>query len=272
MKQVGVALLAAFLFFISAKIVFAAAPVILSYPQEQLHLDIPFSISATMSGLSSNAVYRLRIALSKPGTTSYFGSTFNGSNWYNGLPSPITYANFFSITTDGGGVWAGDMQGKIELTDTNFSGESGPYDLKIGRYTQNGSTATWSNIVSVNIIAPTFTPTPVMQKSPTVSHSSPAPTQTPVPTVPQLVTSSVQKNSFITQQLYPTAHFSKEIVLSASVSATSTPSAKPSSMQKVKGVAENRFPILFVVGGIMLVISGASMVFFVRKKIKKESM
>src|SRR5258708_7813941 len=79
---------------------FASAPIILSFSQQQLYLDIPVTFTATMSGLTANAAYRLRIAFAKPGSTHYFGSTFNGSAWYDGLPSPINYANFLTITSN----------------------------------------------------------------------------------------------------------------------------------------------------------------------------
>lgn len=70
--------------------VFAAAPTISNVPSS-VNIDEAFSISVNMSGLSDNTVYRLRVALSPSGTTNYFGSTYNGTDWYNGTPSPIDY-------------------------------------------------------------------------------------------------------------------------------------------------------------------------------------
>ncbi len=127
-----------------------------------------------MSGLSNNTIYRLRIALASPGTNDYFGSTFNGSNWYNGLPSPINYSNFLSITTDNNGSWSGTIQGKVESADPNFSGTSATYDLKVARYTETGSSATWSNILQITVIAPSPSPSPTVTPfpSPTPSPAS----------------------------------------------------------------------------------------------------
>jgi len=152
----------------------------LSYP-DTITIDNSFSIQATMSGLSKNTIYRIRMVLAQMGTGDYFGSTYNGTDWYNGTPSPIDYSKFLSITTDQSGSWGGEILGKFESADPNYKNVgSGNYDLKIGRYTESGSTATWSNIVQVSLIAPvpTSTPTPIPTSTPT-----PIPTSTPVPTL-----------------------------------------------------------------------------------------
>jgi len=165
------------LFFFGANFAFAAAPTISNVPSS-INTDNEFSISTALSGLSNNTVYRLRLALATAGTNNYFGSTFNGSSYYNGTPSPINYANFLSITTDGAGSWSGTVRGKVETSDPNFSGISGIYDLKVGRYTETGTSATWSNILQIAVNAPS--PTPSASPTPSPSPSlSPTPTATP---------------------------------------------------------------------------------------------
>ncbi|MEK7450897.1 MAG: hypothetical protein AAB662_03115, partial [Patescibacteria group bacterium] len=162
-----IALIAFLLFlfcFSFVKPAFATAPSITAYPTGTISLDTSFTVTATMSGLSKNAVYRLRVALAQPGTTTYFGSTFDGTNWHYGS---INDGNYTSATTDNNGAWGGDIQGKIDSDDPNFTAGAGIYDLKIGRYTQTGSTATWSNIVSVDIAIPPPTPTPTDTPTPT---------------------------------------------------------------------------------------------------------
>src|SRR5579859_3747309 len=171
---------------------YATAPQVTASPSGTIHLDEPFTISATMSGLSKNAVYRLRIAIAEPGTTNYFGSTWNGNSWYNGTPSPITYAYFLSITTDTNGSWFGDIQGRIDPDDPNFTSGSGVYDLKIGRYTQTGSSATWSDTLPLMVFVPEPTPlppTPVPTQVPTAIPTQWHPTaflKTPFPTAKPL--------------------------------------------------------------------------------------
>lgn len=166
-------------FFSPKKSVFANAPAITAYPSEALSLDTSFTVTATMSGLSKSATYRLRIAIAQSGTSNYFGSTYDGANWHMGS---IADGNFLSITTDGNGAWGGNIQGKIDSDDPNFTTGGGTYDLKIGRYTQTGSTATWSDLENIIIVMPpTSIPTNTPTQSPT-STSTPAPTSRPTPT------------------------------------------------------------------------------------------
>lgn len=173
-----------FLFF-GARIAFAVAPSITNAPST-INTDTAFSLTTTMSGLSSNTVYRLRIALALPGTSNYFGSTFNNTGWYNGTPSPINYSNFLSITTDSTGSWSGNVQGKVESSDPNFSGSSATYDLKIGRYTETGTSPTWSSPLPIALVIPSPTPT-----------STPTPSPTPTPAPSPTPTTSPNSSSFI---------------------------------------------------------------------------
>jgi hypothetical protein len=169
------------IFFAYPEVTYSAAPTISS--PSTVNLDESFTIQASMSGLSKTSVYRLRIALSKPSISTYFGSTYNGADWYNGTPSPIDYSKYLSVTTEEDGSWSGDLMGKVESGDPKYENiGTSTYDLKIGRYTQNGSTATWSNIIQVtlNAIAPTPTPTPTPTSTPSNNPTSAkAPTQSP---------------------------------------------------------------------------------------------
>src|SRR4030042_6615499 len=81
--------------------VFATLPEITLYPTTIL-VEREYVVEATMSGLSKEGIYRLRLVLAEPGTSKYFGSTWNESRWYNGYndaPSPIDYKQFYTITT-----------------------------------------------------------------------------------------------------------------------------------------------------------------------------
>lgn len=177
-----------FLFYSSlVKSVFAVPPSITAFPSGTVSLDTAFTVTATMSGLSKSATYRLRIAIAQPETFNYFGSTYDGTTWHMGS---IADGNFVNITTDAIGVWGGDIQGKIDSDDPNFTTGSGTYDLKIGRYTQTGITPTWSNLVSITIAVPP-TPTPTNTPTPTSPPTAtPTPTKIPTPTpVPNTPTS-----------------------------------------------------------------------------------
>lgn len=178
----------------SEKPTLASPPVIVSSPQ-YIKVDSEFTITATMSGLKKNTVYRLRIALSKPDSHGYFGST----EGYNGTPSPIDYSKFKSITTDNEGSWNGEVKGKVENSDPNYKDkELKSFDLKLGRYTENGTSATWSEIVNINLEnpnLPTPTPAPAQKPKPTpVKTESPAKvtqipiiTSAPTPKIEQII-------------------------------------------------------------------------------------
>ena len=186
--------------------VFATAPVITAYPTDTLSLDIPFTVTATMSGLTKSTTYRLRVAVAQSGTSNYFGSTYDGGAWHSGS---ITDGNFVNVVTDGNGSWGGDIRGKIDSNDPNFTTGSGTYDLKIGRYTQTGTTATWSDPVSITVIVPP-TPTPALTPTPTptpMPTSAPTPTPTPTPT----------KTPILGSTIIPTSTPASEQPVSASV-------------------------------------------------------
>lgn len=256
LPQLFVLFLFSLSFFVSQA--FATAPQITAFPFGDISLNQSFTISSTMSGLSKNSIYKMRIVFAPTGTSNYFGSTWNGSSWYNGTPSPINYSNFLSITTDGTGAWWGDVQGEIDPDDPNFTTGSGTYDLKIGRYTQTGSTATWSNIVSASIVLPP-TPTP----SPTT-----IPTDTPVlvtPTARPIATATLKPANTPTLSipssiisLSPTDISSFGAVLGTMSADTPTRENRPTFVAAEadhKETIVNPLPLIFILGGFGLLAS-----------------
>lgn len=246
-----------FSFFVNPTNTFASAPSIQTYP-DTINIDTSFTIQATMDGLSNNSIYRLRIVLAAPGTSNYFGSTYSGTNWYNGTPSPIDYSKFLTITTDSAGAWSGNIEGKVEANDPNYSGGPGTYDLKIGRYTQSGSSATWSEIKQVNFIAPTPTPTPTPTSKPTPTPTkspTPTPTKTPTPTPTKAVTKTpTPKSSKIS---------SKSVMGASDKSEEKTPTATP---KPKKSSAPSILPLFAIIGGSILLLVCAILVYFKMEK------
>lgn len=242
-----------FIFVFSSTNVFATSPQIFSYPNNTIGLDQAFVISATMSGLSKTSLYRLRIALAQTGTSNYFGSTWNGSYWYNGTPSPINYADFLSITTDSTGAWWGDIQGEIDANDPNFTTGSGTYDLKVGRYTQTGTSATWSDPVSVVVSIP---PQPTDTPAPLTATPTPI---TPTPT-PRSINSPISKPSVTSIKNTPTSMFTAEISTFGAVLGTGSAisPAKANTPTLVAAVADHKetkielLPILLILAGFGL--------------------
>ncbi len=249
------------LFFILLPQSFAVAPSIITSPSSII-VDTPFTVSATMSGLSANAIYHLRLAFALPGSSNYFGSTFNGTNFYNGTPSPINYANFYSITTDSAGGWFGNIQGQVESSDPNFTKGNGSYDLKIGRYTQNGTTATWSKPpVAITVVGASSIPSPSPSPTKTPTKKSPAKSPTKAPATPaptQKISSSIPSS----EQVLSTA-ISPKINIPTSVLGQSTKSAAATSSSKVNNTKKevkvlgnnqnNIFKILIGVGGLFVI-------------------
>lgn len=234
----------------------AVAPSIISFPSSAVSIDIPFTITATTSGLGANTTYRFRIALAMPGTSNYFGSTYNGAGWYDGLPSPIDYSQYLTVQTDNNGSWAGEVLGEVQTSDTNFPGLSGTYDLKIGRYTATGTSATWSNIVSLTIIAPTPSPSLIPTNSPTAT-SVPAPTNTQKQTNPttKIYYFPTSQAKISSETLSPTKWASLSGVLGiASSDASMTASFSAGQKQIVNAVNEKRFPF-FLLGGSIIILS-----------------
>lgn len=273
LKRLIYSFLVLFLFIFPSR-VFAAAPNITSYPSS-INIDTSFKLNVEMTGLSSNTLYRLRIVLASTGTSNYFGSTFNGTDWYNGTPSPIDYSKFLTITTDANGEWQGEITGKVESSDSNYNGIGpGTYDLKVGRYTQSGSTATWSNVVQTSLLAPTATPipssTPTPIKTPTPTPTPKVPTKTPTPTLSKAATSTPTKKPTVSKE--PTEVPDPTAVLGARDSADDTSSSDTESKNDetlVKGTSAEGISlgtILIILGGLFLVACGGVVYWEKRKK------
>lgn len=281
MKTKALVFVAIFLFYLTLKYsVSAAAPVILSAPSS-IGTDSQFTLTATMSGLSKGAIYRLRIVLAQPNTTNYFGSTNNGTDWYSGIPSPINYSKFLSITTDKDGSWNGEILGKFESGDSNYKNTgSGLYDLKFGRYTENGSTATWSNIISVNLAAPSATPTNIPTPKSIATNtptSKPQNTNTPFPT--KSPTPFKNQSSTIAQVSNNTPVQSQDVkeVLGNNIkpSVTNYEKSKQKLTNEVLSATNSTVvpKILIILGTIFLLLCGIviSYPFIQRKIIEKKS-
>lgn len=241
---------------------FASAPQISSFPTGTLQINQEFTVSATMSGLSKNTIYRLRIAIAN--ASNYFGSTWNGTNWYNGTPSPIDYANFLSITTDNTGAWWGDILGEIDGSDPNMPTDSGNYDLKVGRYTASGTSATWSDAVSVAIVFPTPTSIPA-----TPTNTPIPPTNTPLPKIPtatpitkiMLTTPTVALNAYANEASFGA------VLGTQSASPTKKETPTPSVMHQQNSQEKNNLlALIMLIAGFCLLAGCGILVFLQTEK------
>jgi len=130
---------------------FASAPSQITEVQE-------FEVDVNITSLTQDTPYFLRAVFYQPSTTNYFGYTWNGSDWYNGTPSPIDHIKFLSIQRDSSGNWSGKLKVKPDPTSGKYAGP-GLYEFKIGRYTSAGSLSWSSTVTQIQIIQSAQTPT-----------------------------------------------------------------------------------------------------------------
>lgn len=250
--RIKLLILTIFLFF-GFRPVFAVSVTISNVPAEVT--DQPFSLDVSVAGVQSGTNY-LRANLFPTGTTKYFGYTFNGTSFIKSSD----YSQYFPITIDSSGTWTGTIQAKLDSGSSYFNG-AGTYSLKVRRYTQSGSSYTWSNeiTVAVNFSLPTPSPSPSPTPTPTLSpspKSSPASKKTTNTTSSTPTTSATPINSPATPEVKsilskPTA-VPKISYPIASVAAAAT-SASPSASPEVKSSKQINF-LPWV--GLILILAG----------------
>ena len=135
----------------------------------------PLTVSVTLSNLEPNTQFYLKGAFYKEGSSNYFGFTQLDNNW---IKNASTYNTQYPITTDQSGSWQGNIIVRNDPTDSGYPG-TGDYQLKVGRYTSDGSGPIWSNSLSIKLEAKKITATTTTTTS-TVTPP-PAPQETPTP-------------------------------------------------------------------------------------------
>lgn len=225
--------------------------------------DQPFKIDVSVVGAQAGTNY-LRANLFPSDTTKYFGYTYNGTSFVNGSD----YSQYFPITIDSSSGWTGTIQAKLDSDSSYFNG-SGTYSLKVRRYTQSGSSYTWSNEISLNVIFATPTPSPT--PSPTAT-ATPSPSSSPVSTSKTKSTASKSSSPSLTPSAHTTPSpspqsriitttgtksLSKTNYQVASVAAT-TASASPASVEVKSQKKVNPLPWI---GGILLILGIGSLIF-----------
>lgn len=218
----------------------ATPPAAANFPSE-IKINEEFNLNISMSGLSANTIYRLRIAFFTEGETKYFGETWNGSSWYAG-ESPINYQQYLGIATDETGFWAGDLKGRISYNIPNFTNTLGQYKCKIGRYTQTGSTATWSNEDYQVLISDSSPPTPTSLPTPSIT---PTPTSVlPTPTITSTPTKTPTITSTLTPTKTPTPSKTPTPTLTSTPSKTPTPVNITAALSSSVSLTLTRSPLI----------------------------
>lgn len=138
---------------------FAAFSVENITPTEITSPDQELTLFVTASNLSSSTQY-LQAAITKDGQSNYFGFTQNNSgNWVQYQSSPDL--NSLLAFTPVGGNWNGEVQAKIDTSDSGFAGP-GTYQIKLLKYISSSGTSSNSLPLTINIVSsqPTLPPTP----------------------------------------------------------------------------------------------------------------
>ena len=239
--------------------------------------DQPFNIDVVVSGAQANTTNYLRANLFPTGTTKYFGFTFNGSAFANSSD----YSQYPSINIDSSGSWTGSIQAKLDSDSSYYSGP-GNYSLKVRRYTQSGSSYTWSNEATLAVDLPTPSPTPTLTPTPTPTPT-PSPTPKPSATSTPSVSSSVSKTKTTTPTFSPTptptllpspssVKIATKITTSlptvAGASKAAMPSASPISSSSANIAVANQKQInpFIIIGSLFVIIGISSLGFIIYKK------
>lgn len=238
------------LFLIAAKSALAITVTISDYPQAIT--QEPFTITVSVEGAQPATNY-LRVDLYKEGTSSYFGETYNGMDWYSGSDGK----QYFPVSIQSGQIWSGEVQAKIGEASSSKYTEPGSYKMRIRRYTasggQGGENASDSSVF-ITIDAPAPNPTPTPQTSTTQSTSStsnkskspsPSPKNSPSP-VSSKKTASVLGSS-------------NSATIAASPIVESSSGASPTPIAEVKDKeSSNKIKIAGTVAGSGAIIMGIS--------------
>lgn len=221
-------------------------------------------LSASISGFTDGETIYLKGAFFKEGSTNYFGYTKKDDTW---VKNSTTAVNQRQVTI---GQWDGLAIVRSDFNDSGYTGK-GAYNLKLGYYyiTSGGnvSSVNWSsNILSIVLDQPIPTPTEskiaesVVSTIPTITKTTNAPTAAKKTSLK--ITSSPSKSSVNVTQTPKSNNFAK--ISNEKQSSKSgalkvkEPSPKKSKEVKVLGAKDNKFPVIMVVGGLLLLISGGS--------------
>ncbi len=154
-------------------VTFQDAPTSTNYDQES-------TLTASVSGSNiAGKNYYIRAAFFQEGKTNYFGYTKNQNSQWNNQPSEID--QYLKITIGPDNYWSGAVVIKPDSDSPYFKGK-GDYLLKLGRYTESGTSVSWGNTIAniyINAPDPTPTPTPIPTPTPT-----PTPNPSPPPSPP----------------------------------------------------------------------------------------
>lgn len=209
------------------------------------------NISVQLSGQNGNSKFYLKPALTKSGSSNYFGLTKVGSSW---IKNSQSYSDQLAITTDASGSWSVQIEFKVDPDDSGFTG-TGEYILKVGRYSASGSGPTWSPELVVNITdnTPRTTASPKASSSPSSTKTATAsPTTKGSPSGVNQTIFAASSGSFYNNSL-------GQLPKIGSVAGESTKSAEN---VLVKSNQQLNWIVMAIGGGLLLVSAAAGFYYF----------
>ncbi len=230
---------------------------IINFPNEIK--DEAFTVTASISGASLGQNY-LRVDLYKEGTSSYFGETFNGSDWYSGGEGKL----YLPVNIDSSKIVLATITARLGEPEVNDYSGSGMYKLKLRRYTSSGNQALDQQTpvdILINYLMstpePTTTSTPTPQSIPTVT---PKPAVSPTPS-PNSLPAEILEEDATDEPIF------EEVLGEASQSATLgaliTPleTIIPGKEEIVLSARDNKIAIILIALGVVF-ISACVILFF----------
>lgn len=225
-----------------------------------------YQIKVNMSiDTSDGTLYYLRGVFYQIGTNNYCGLTWNGTSWFSGpYSSGEGWKNFLPVTIASSSATI-LLKAKLDGND-NGCRNSGTYNFKVQRFTQNGSgDFDTQNEQTINVNLPTPTPTLVPTSVP-VATSVPSNTPKPSSTLLSTPTKAPTPKITISPKVYGESNILGDTTVNVSSKATPT-----SIDMKIAGQNEkssNLAKILIGIGGIMIVGSGVWMAVMIKRQKK----
>ncbi len=225
-----------------------------------LFSDEELVVTASSSGFTNGEQIYIKGAFYQDGTSNYFGFTKNNNDWVKNSASSESQR---SVKI---GEWDSNLIIKNDPSDTGYKGNGG-YKFKVGFYyiTSGGnvSSVNWStNSIDVSLSYPTSAPT----SQPT---HTPAPTNIPTSTPTKILTPTIAATRIIPRT--PTQKNRKEESRSV-LGLKSMPSVTkiPTPTDKMDSSGGFVMPPIFLLVGILIIITGCGILLFQEWKKQKE--
>lgn len=253
-------LILVFLFHLFVLQTASARDISITAVKTSLFSDEELVVTASSSGFTNGEQIYIKGAFYQDGTSNYFGFTKNNNDWIKNSASSESQR---SIKI---GEWDSNLVIKNDPLDTGYKGNGG-YKFKVGFYyiTSGGnvSSVNWStNSIDVSLAYPTSVPTT-------------PPTHTPVPTnIPTFAPTKIFVPTIVATRAISRSPTQKnrKIESKSVLGVQKIPSVTkiPTPTDMVESSRNFVMPPLFLLVGIIIIITGCGILLFQEWKKQKE--